>query len=273
VASVFWCVRGGYYAAAINVLLWVHLSLISVRNVPIFLLLAAPWMAATCQDALNRAPLLPWLKSRKRSMLGEIARDFQPLERIERWHVASAAAVVLLAFALTSGGPGFESRFNPKTFPVKAIPSLEAVHASRLFTTDQWADYLIYQFFPSQRVFMDGRSDFYGDDLMTKYVHILNARHDWELDLNRFSIDTVLVSPDVPIASVLRESPHWKVVADGELFILFQRKEQTNGRLASSVPNGGTVAVGKQATSSNLLAISQQQILVPRPKLNERRSL
>ncbi len=273
VASVFWCVRSGHYAAAITVLLWVHLSLISVRNLPIFLLLGAPWMAATCHDALNHARLLPWLKIRKRGLLSEIARDFQPLERIERWHVASGMAVVLLAFALASGRPGFEGRFSPKTFPVNAIPSLEAAHASRLFTTDQWADYLIYQFFPSERVFMDGRSDFYGYDLMTKYVHILNARRDWEPDLNRFSIDTVLVSPDVPIASVLRESPHWKIVAEGESFVLFQRNEQRNDAPASSDLSGGSVAAGKQVPSSNVLAISPHRILNPRPKLNERRSL
>jgi hypothetical protein len=252
--------------------LWVHLSLVSVRNLPIFLLLAAPWMTAMCQEALNRARSLPQLKNRKPGLLGEIARDFQPLERIERWHVASGVAVVLLAFALVSGRPEFEGRFSPKTFPIQAIRPLRAAHASRLFTTDQWADYLLYRFFPSQRVFMDGRSDFYGYDLMTKYEHIINAQQDWETDLERFAVDTVLVAPDAAIASVLKESPHWKIVAGGESFILFQRKEQTDAAPAASGLSGGTVAAGQQVTSSNVLAISRPQILVPRPKLNERRS-
>lgn len=251
VASVFWCLRTAHYSAGITVSLWVHLSLVSVRNFPIFLLLAAPWMTAMTQDVLRRARSLPWLRNRRSGMLGEIARDFQPLERIERWHAMSGMVVILLAFALATGRKGFESRFNPKNFPVDAVPFLEAARGSRLFTTDQWADYLLYRFFPRERVFMDGRSDFYGYQMMTEYEHILGAQHDWEQDLNRFAIDSVLVSPDAAIASVLKESPRWKILADNGKFILFEKREQPGAPLVTFIRRSWFDA----------------------PKLNERRSL
>ena len=38
----------------------------------------------------------------------------------------------------------------------------ERLERGRLLTTDQWGDYIIYCFYPRQKVFMDGRSDFYG---------------------------------------------------------------------------------------------------------------
>lgn len=272
-ASVFWCVRYRYYAAAITVLLWIHLSLVSVRNLPIFLLLAAPWMTAMCHGGLIRARSLPWLRNRKRGLLGDIARDFQPLERIERWHVASCLAVILLAFGLSSGRPGFEGRFSPKNFPVAALPPLRAAHVSRLFTSDQWADYLLYRFFPSERVFMDDRSDFYGYDLMSKYEHIMDGQHDWERNLKQFSIDAVLVAPDTAIASLLKESAHWKILADGGAFILFQKKDVTRAGESVTPALGETIARSERETARGMSLASQQATLVPGPKLHERRSL
>src|SRR5581483_9518040 len=92
----------------------------------------------------------------------------------------------------------------------------------RVFTTDQWSGYLIYRFYPSERVFMDGRSDFYGDQFVTTYQHILSARYDCESELQRFAIDAVLVSPDCPIATVLKRSPAWKTVFDNGSVIVFR---------------------------------------------------
>ena len=37
--------------------------------------------------------------------------------------------------------------------------------SARIFTHDQWGDYLIYRLYPQTKVFMDGRSDFYGTGL------------------------------------------------------------------------------------------------------------
>ncbi len=272
IAAGFWCMRRRKYAAALTLLLWAHLSLVSIRNVPIFLLLAAPSMASMSQDALERARSLPSLRSRKSGVLADIAREFRPLEHIERWHVASVLAMALLAFALASGRPGFEGRFNPKNFPVAALSSLRAAQPSRLFTSDQWADYLLYQFFPSQRVFMDDRSDFYGYEFVTKYQHIMNAQHDWEQDLQQFSIDAVLVEPDAAIASVLKQSAKWKILADGGSFILFQKDERMRQGQAATPPTGGTIPALRHEMAGNTLGPVQQTILVRLPKLNERRS-
>lgn len=272
VGALIWCLRRAYYSAALTILLWTHLALTSARNVPIFLLLTAPWMAAMCEEGLERARSIPWLKRRNTSVLGDIAREFQPLERIERWHLVSGVAVVFIALAFASGRPGFESRFNPKVFPVQAIPALQSAHVSRLFTSDQWADYLLYQFFPSVRVFMDDRSDFYGYDFVTKYQHIMNAQHDWQHELKQFAIDAVLVEPDAAIASVLKQSTNWKILADGGTFILFQKRVPTQERQrvtneGSRVPQVSPEGVLTQA------ATVPHTTLVPLPNPNERRSL
>ncbi len=92
----------------------------------------------------------------------------------------------------------------------------------RVFTSDQWSDYLIYRFYPSQRVFMDGRSDLYGNELVQVYQHIMSAQYDWESDLKRFAIDVVMVKPDAPLVAVLKQSPHWKMLFDNGSVIMFR---------------------------------------------------
>ena len=51
-------------------------------------------------------------------------------------------------------------------FPIAMVHAHEAeIVQSRVLTTDQWADYLIFLHPDEQKVFVDGRSDFYGPEV------------------------------------------------------------------------------------------------------------
>ena len=220
-ASVLWCLQRGKVSAAVLTLVWAHLALVSGRNVPIFLLLAAPWIACMLRDALPRLRSVRILKTLS-SAVASVSDEFRMFERLERVHVLSAAAAGVLAVLFASGRPGFAAEFDPLKFPAKAIPILQTSKNSKIFTYDQWADYLIYRLYPSTRVFMDGRSDFYGTELVSPYQHILSARYDWETDLQRFNIDTVLVKADAPLATVLKQSRNWQMLIDDGHLIIFR---------------------------------------------------
>ena len=53
------------------------------------------------------------------------------------------------------------------TFPIKMVTAhQDRLSGSRLFhAMDQWGDYIRYKVWPRQKVFVDGRSDFYGQVL------------------------------------------------------------------------------------------------------------
>ncbi len=204
----------------LSILLWAHLGLVSARNIPIFLMIAAPYAAAVCVDALNHLKTLPWTANIG-SVCSEIAVNFKTMDRVGRWHLVSLAAIAFISVSFASSSPGFRGEFNPKSFPASGIPVIEAAHISRLFTSDQWGDYLIYRD-PARRVFMDGRSDFYGDDFVTLYQHIVNANYDWESNLRRYAVDAVMVKPDDAIATALKESPRWKLLFDDGSVVIFR---------------------------------------------------
>ena len=60
------------------------------------------------------------------------------------------------------------------------LATLRSDPSARIFTHDQWGDYLIYRLYPGHKVFVDGRSDFYGDDFEEKYIDVLNVKYGWE---------------------------------------------------------------------------------------------
>lgn len=237
-ASVAWCVKAARISGAILMLVWAHLALVSGRNIPIFLLIAAPWVACMLQDALSRVTSLPSF-SNLGAIISEVWNDFRPLERSARVHAVSAAAVLILAASFASGQPRFEAQFDSRRFPLKAISLIHAAKPSRIFTYDQWGDYLIYRFYPAQRVFMDGRSDFYGAELIAVYQHLIEARYDCESDLRRFGIDLVVIKPDAPLATLLKQLPDWKLLFDDGHVVVF--KAATARPVRETVPLSSVV--------------------------------
>jgi hypothetical protein len=231
--SVLWCIQRQRWTGVLTILLWAHLALFSTRNVPIFLLLASPWVAKTTAemwaDALRSLRLRCHLQ-RAASELAEIALEFQPLERIKRLHVTSVLGILFVLLSVASARPGFEAQFDGKKFPAAAIPVIKAQNARRIFTTDQWGGYLISQLYPEIKVFVDGRSDFYGGDFVNSCLHTLNARWDWETILNRFSVDMVIVAPGTPLSTVLKMSPRWRTLLDDGSVTVFAPKSLTGGR-------------------------------------------
>ena len=104
----------------------------------------------------------------------------------------------------------------------QAIAVIQTSNPARVFTYDQWGDYLIYRL-PSRKVFVDGRSDFYGTRLIDECLHIINARYDWQSDLARFDVDAVLLKTDAPLTTILKQTPGWQVLLDDGSVIFFRK--------------------------------------------------
>jgi hypothetical protein len=235
-ASVFWCLQLGKVTSALAILCWAHLALFSGRNIPLFLMVAAPAVAGLLQEGIARFRTTPALGMVFRT-ISEICEEIQPLERVRRVHLVSAAAVVVMAGLFASGARGFDGRFNADTFPVQAVPVIEASTARRILTYDQWADYLIYRLYPAKQVFLDGRSDFYGGEFVTAGQRILGAQYDCLKQLNHFAVDMVIVKPDAPLSTLLKGAPGWKMLFDDGKVLVFQteprrREASVAGRLS-----------------------------------------
>ena len=133
----------------------------------------------------------------------------------------SGAAAILL-FLLMLGAPvdatKLRSEYDSKRYPAGALSMLDG---KRVFTNDEWGDYLIYKLYPKTKVFVDGRSDFYGGEFSLKYLDVMNGHWDWAPLLSRYGVDAILLPADAPMATTLKVTSGWKPVYDDHIAILF----------------------------------------------------
>jgi len=91
-----------------------------------------------------------------------------------------------------------------------------------VFSEDLWGGYLIYRQYPRGRVFIDGRSDFYGPEFAGNYIKAMGAQAGWERYLSRYGVETVLLPPDAPLSGALRQSGSWHLIYDDGVALIFR---------------------------------------------------
>ena len=245
-AAVLWHLRRKRFTECLVLLFFGHLGLIASRNIPLFGIVAAPVAALAVSEwlgSLEQAPVAAWLQ-RVAGALKRLGSSVAEMEAIPRLHLVSAAAIVLVAaiFYAPAPPPAFRAVFDGKTFPAKALASMGGSGAQgRIFTYDQWGDFLIYNFFPRNQVFIDGRSDFYGSNFVQKYLDIVTVKYCWQQHLDEYGVDTVLLPPDAPLAGALKESSRWRVVYDDGVAIVFRAGNRPDSSQVSAAIDGGKV--------------------------------
>jgi hypothetical protein len=236
--AAFWSFKKGSYTEAVLLLVWAHGALLSTRNIPLFMIVAVPPVAAMLADWLARAPefnVAGWLRAAARKF-NAVTAEMTETDEIGRWHLVSAAGVLLVAALLFSPNPPkrFRAEFDPDSYPASAIAMIGRDSGARVFTPDQWGDYLIYRLYPHTRVFVDGRSDFYGPDFVQKSVDALNVKYGWEQTLDKFGVNTILLPPSMPLTGALKECSRWRLVYDDGVALVFRSASRTVGETVSA---------------------------------------
>jgi hypothetical protein len=109
-----------------------------------------------------------------------------------------------------------------KTFPVAAADFLEesGLAETRIYNHYEWGGYLIWRRIP---VFIDGRTELYGDDFFLSYLKAFEARQDWHEPLDDYEVETVIMPENSALATVLTVSEAWEEVYGDEQARIFRR--------------------------------------------------
>jgi len=256
-----WSLHRKRFAHAYLLLGWLHLGLFAVRNLPIYLVVAAPIVARALEEwleLLSNAPLAAWA-GRACGGFRNLAREFGAVDALPRVYAVSAAGVVAVGalFCLPSPPEKFRAEYDPKNYPAAALGVIrEAGASAKVFTDDEWGDYLIYRLHPATKVFVDGRSDFYGDTFSEKYLDLLNARYGWDQTLRNYGVDTVLLRVGAPLTAALKESRCWRPVYDDGAAIVFRARQAASPApapesvQASAAGGGGEENRGRAITET-----------------------
>jgi hypothetical protein len=192
----------------------------SARHVPLYAVVAAPVIASECawwwQSWARRSPCNGVVR-----VLWECGQEIGCSRRLGLWGAALGAVALWLVLP-----PSRISDFPASHFPAAAVArNLERLTTpARVLTSDQWGDYLIFHLYPRQRVFFDGRSDFYGPALGADYEVLMSAAPQWSEILSRYDFNIALLPLDWPLGSVLERDPRWELVYRDRLARLFVRR-------------------------------------------------
>jgi hypothetical protein len=196
---------------------WTVMSLYSVRNLPLFAVIAAPTYAALIQDWVEK--LLNWLKP---------ASDSRESVNTLRGYVWVVAAILFFGLVLWRGLPidqkGTGNIFLPDKMPVQAVDWLEQnPQDGKMFNQFVWGGYILYRMWPDEVVFIDGQTDFYGEALMREYIEVITLTDGWEKILERHDVSWMLIPRNEMLAQYLYTVDDWTVIYEDDTSVIFRR--------------------------------------------------
>ena len=190
------------------------MGLLAGRNIAVFAVVATPIFSRALDAALRRRG---WV--------------IQPLKRVSpRMGMMNAILVAViclgaLAKVVFTLDPALVAQAKQDALPVRASAYLrDQLPEAQMFNSYNWGGYLMFAA-PEVPVFVDGRTDLYGDALLTRYLDAASGG-EWQSLFQDYNIDTVVIETDSPLAQALNEAPEWREVYGDEQAIIFKRVMQ-----------------------------------------------
>lgn len=187
-----------------------YLSFDSVRNIPVFAVIAAPIAAELIAGALGARRGVP--------------RPLPPARSLLNWLAALAITLAGFVVAVDKVTASKQAQAEAKMYPVAAL-AWARTHdlPARGFNSYVWGGYLIWHWYPERFVFVDGRPDMYGDAFMDQFVHAYDGNPGWQALFARNDLCYALVEPESGIASALRSAPGWTLRFHDAVAVIYER--------------------------------------------------
>ncbi|MGH9720061.1 MAG: hypothetical protein ACRD8O_07595 [Bryobacteraceae bacterium] len=207
------------FVEALWILFLAYSSLVSVRHIPIYVMVAIPIIAVELS-----ALWTGWAAARSKKSIARILDDLAT-QTAPRFRWTSAWIPGMIAILALNTSIEWPKDFSEELFPTKFIRKhSERLATTRLFTPDQWAGYLIFHHYPRQRVFLDGRHNYYGEQIGNDYMRLGGGHHTWREVIERYRFDTMLIEVSSPLASLMKTHAAWRVADDDGKTLLIERR-------------------------------------------------
>jgi hypothetical protein len=193
-----------------KVLGFAYLTFVSQRTIALFAIVAVPLLAE-------------WLNA----ILEQIARNRPSLPNPslpDVWRRGINATLVIL-LGLSALANLYQVSLPAKVdaaYPTAALDWVQEQRPDgRIFNSYNWGGYLIWNL-PDQPVFIDGRADMYGSDLIQEWHDVVNASASSEAILDKWDVQWVFLEPDWPIVTLLKASG-WKIAYEDKQAVILER--------------------------------------------------
>ncbi|HZU80401.1 MAG TPA: hypothetical protein VE991_10845 [Acidimicrobiales bacterium] len=193
--------RKGRVEDALVVLAFLVAACVASRNVPVAALVTVPVLARGLQglgtiDGAARSPTA----------------------------LAGVALLVVLG-ALVAGKELRRPAYDLTAYPVREVSAMvhQGLAPGRVATQDFVGNYLEYRFGARASTFIDDRVDMFPASVESAYGVLLGGAPNWQAVLDRYRVDTVLWAANQPLASLVEQSPGWRVVLHDRKWVVAVR--------------------------------------------------
>ncbi len=200
------------------------MAFISKRHFGPFALAALPVLSRHLWPALQAwrervnlpAQLMAAIQSRQAKEM--INRSF--LQRATNLLVAGIFALLAAGKVVAVSHPAAMTGYLAQVYPVEAVAWLdEHPPNGNLLNEYNWGGYLIWSL-PEIPVFVDGRTDLFGDEILGQWLQMVQGADGWQTTLEGWEVQTVILQADRPLVGLLQQNG-WEVqYRDAQAIIL-----------------------------------------------------
>jgi hypothetical protein len=186
------------------------MALLAGRNIAVFAVAATPLLTVHL-DALLTAR--GWVLQPLQTVTPRMARLNAVLVAVILFACAAKVLVILDQETVDDA--------LKQTLPVDAVAWLaENPQPGPLFNSYNWGGYLIYML-PDQPVLVDGRTDLYGDALLTRYLSAATGGPVWREMFAEYDIRLAVIEAQSGLARLLGHEPGWSIAYEDEMAVVF----------------------------------------------------
>ena len=194
--------------AGLMLIVWTYLGLYAARNIPLLAIFVAPILATALADA--SPPRVRRLSDR--------LRETYSMSR--GWLLIGVAAIAaIVAWPRPTEMP-------PKKWPVAAVEYIQRhpdQFQGNMFNHYVWGGYLLHAL-PEHLVFVDGRTDFYGESLIRQYNDTSALQTNWLQALEQYHVSWTLLPTEHRLNLALALLPGWQCVYSNEVAAVFRKE-------------------------------------------------
>lgn len=186
--------------------IYLILALTAARNIALFALVSAPVLARHLSSALE--PLTDRLHS---------GNELDP--RVTAWLNPTIILLCALAAGLKASIP-LRPTVNDEAirdmFPASAIEFIRGAQPDGpMFNSYNWGAYILWELYPEYPSFVDGRTDLFNDEILSKYLAAWRGEEGWEELFAKWGIRLAFIEPDAPLRFRLTQAG-WETLFEDE---------------------------------------------------------
>lgn len=200
-------------------------TLVAARHITLFAVLGLPWLAClfveSPEDENRTQPIWP---------CHPLSPDHKSISSLTSPMIPVVGALVLLCLA--NGPLSQRARYDPTRFPVQAMASVDHSQLTgAVFNEMEWGGYLLYEL-PDIPVFIDGQTDFYGEELVQEYFVAHLGAPGWQEVLDHYDVQWTILRHGAVLNRLLAMSPDWDLVFVDSVATVYKRNNiETNWRI------------------------------------------